>query len=297
MPKTKQPIASPRSSGFTRTTERPLYWCAYGPAGAPRVFVLHGGPGAEHGYLLPQFLDLADEYELVFYDQRGGGRSRNNPSDAITWKTQAGDLERVIGEFAGGSPTIIGYSWGGMLALLYAIEASHGRLSPAPARLALVDPAPLTRAYRARFEADFARRQQAPEIQRARAELAASALRASDPAAYRRRAFELSVAGYFADPRRAADLTPFRVVGRVQQSVWDSLGDFDLLGDLGAVHCPTVVVHGRQDPIPIASSESAARALRAQFVPLDACGHVPYVEQRAALFAALRSFLRGAIAP
>jgi proline iminopeptidase len=63
------------------------------------------------------------------------------------------------------------------------------------------------------------------------------------------------------------------------------------------VHCPTVVVHGRQDPIPIASSESAARALRAQFVPLDACGHVPYVEQRAALFAALRSFLRGAIAP
>lgn len=296
MPNAKQPIASPRSSGFTRTTERPLYWCAYGPAGAPRLLVLHGGPGAEHGYLLPQFLDLADEYELLFYDQRGGGRSRSDQTEAITWKTQVRDLERVIGEFAGQPPTIIGYSWGGMLALLYAIEASRGLVSPAPARLLLVDPAPLTRAYRAQFEADFARRQQASPIQRGRAELAASGLRTADPSAYRQRAFELSVAGYFADPRRAADLTPFRVVGRVQQSVWQSLGDFNLLDDVGAVRCPTLIVHGRQDPIPIASSESAARAMGAEFVPLDACGHVPYVEQRAALFAALRSFLRGAIA-
>jgi proline iminopeptidase len=297
MPNAKQPIASPRSSGFTRTAERPLYWCAYGPAGAPRLLVLHGGPGAEHGYLLPQFLDLADEYELLFYDQRGGGRSRSDQIEVITWKTQVRDLERVIGELAGQAPTIIGYSWGGMLALLYAIEASRGLVSPAPARLLLVDPAPLTRAYRAQFEADFARRQQASEVQRGRAELAASGLRAADPAAYRQRAFELSVAGYFADPQRATDLTPFRVVGRVQQSVWQSLGDFNLLDDLGAVRCPTLIVHGRQDPIPIASSESAARAMGAEFVPLDACGHVPYVEQRAALFAALRSFLRGTIAP
>jgi proline iminopeptidase len=296
MPNVNQPVASPRVSGWTRTTERQLYWCAYGPAGAPRLLVLHGGPGAEHGYLLPQFLDLADEYELVFYDQRGGGRSRSDQMEGITWKTQVRDLERVIGELAGEPPTIIGYSWGGMLALLYAIEASSGRVSTAPARLVLVDPAPLTRAYRAQFEAEFARRQQAPEIQRRRAELIASGLRAADPAAYRQRAFELSVAGYFAHPERAADLTPFRVVGRVQKSVWESLGDFDLLDDLGTVRCPALVVHGRQDPIPIASSESAARAMGAQFLPLDACGHVPYVEQRAALFAALRSFLRGAIA-
>src|ERR1019366_10016387 len=105
MPKTKQPIASPRSSGFTRTTERPLYWCAYGPAGAPRVFVLHGGPGAEHGYLLPQFLDLADEYELVFYDQRGGGRSRSDQMEGITWKTKVRDIESVLSGFGGGAQT------------------------------------------------------------------------------------------------------------------------------------------------------------------------------------------------
>ena len=37
----------------------------------------------------------------------------------------------------------------------------------------------------------------------------------SDPETYRQRLFELSVAGYFADPRRARDLTPFRITGRV----------------------------------------------------------------------------------
>ncbi len=54
------PIPPPRGSGFTRTTPVPLYWCTYGPRDAPRLLVLHGGPGADHRYLLPQMLRLAD---------------------------------------------------------------------------------------------------------------------------------------------------------------------------------------------------------------------------------------------
>src|SRR5262249_21937968 len=46
----------------------------------PTVVVLHGGPGADHGYLLPQFAVLADQARLVFYDQRGGGQSRAGTS-------------------------------------------------------------------------------------------------------------------------------------------------------------------------------------------------------------------------
>jgi proline iminopeptidase len=127
-----------------------------------------------------------------------------------------------------------------------------------------------------------------------RAELAKSNLREIDPEAYRQRNFELSVAGYFADPRSAQDLTPFRVSARVQQSVWESLGDFDLAADgrLAAVRIPTLIVHGRQDPIPIASSEEAARLMGARLVPLEECGHVPYVEQPGPLFSAIDAFLR-----
>ena len=279
------------ADGYTKSTDVPLYWCSYGPAGAPRILVLHGGPGADHGYLLPQMLELAKDFELIFYDQRGGGKSKETVPSTITWRTQVGDLARVIAELSVDPLAIIGYSWGGLLALLYSLETSRGNVSPAPVRLALIDPAPVSRAYRAQFEAEFARRQAGPEIQAMRAELNASGLKESDPGAYRQRAFELSVAGYFADPHRATDLTPFRVTGRVQQSIWDSLGDFDLTADLAAVHCPTIIVHGRQDPIPLASSESIAKSMNAELVPLDDCGHVPYVEQPAKLFAVLREFL------
>jgi proline iminopeptidase len=113
-------IPEPRASGFTTSTEVPLYWAAYGPTGGARAIVLHGGPGADHAYLLPQMLELARGRELLFYDQRGGGRSRTDARDPITWQTHVADLGAVLREFGDRSPAIVGYSWGGLLALLYA---------------------------------------------------------------------------------------------------------------------------------------------------------------------------------
>ncbi len=286
-------VPAPRIAGHTSTTDVPLFWAAYGPAGAPRAVVLHGGPGADHEYLLPQMLDLADTRDLLFYDQRGGGRSRTDDRTPVTWQTHVADLAALVRELGAEPLTLVGYSWGGLLALLYAASAAVDPALPAPVRLALIDPAPVSRQFREAFEAEFARRQAAPGVQALRDELLASGLRERDPEAFRQRAFELSVAGYFADPRAARNLTPFRVVGRIQQSVWESLDDYDLVADgrLAAIRCPALIVHGREDPIPLASSEACAGALGAELVVLDACGHVPYVERPAALFAALKRFL------
>ena len=180
-----------------------------------------------------------------------------------------------------------------MLAMLYGIEAAAGRVAPMAARFVLIDPAPVTRAFRDRFEAEFNRRQSGSPIRAERDQLTRSGLRDRDPEQYRQRAFELSVAGYFADPDKARDLTPFRVVGRVQQSIWESLDDFDLTqaGRLDSIHLPALITHGRQDPIPLESSQAAAGALRARLVILEDCGHVPYVEQPTELFQAIEAFL------
>ncbi|HTR78556.1 MAG TPA: alpha/beta fold hydrolase [Gemmatimonadaceae bacterium] len=294
-------IPAPLEFGYTTTTDVPLYWARYGPANASPLLVLHGGPGASHDYLLPQMLTLGDAGRgLVFYDQRGGGRSPADSRAPITWRTHVDDVARVVAELSplhGAPLEIVGYSWGGLLALLYAIEASAGRVEPRPSRLVLLDPAPVTRAYRDTFEAEFARRQAGEAVQALRRELAQSGLRERSPSEYRQRAFELSVAGYFADPDAARALTPFRVVARVQHSVWESLGDFDLLrpGALDQVHCPALVVHGREDPIPLESSTSVARTLGARLVVLEQCGHVPYVEQPALLFRAIGDFLQRSV--
>lgn len=286
------PIPPPDAQGFTTQTEQPLYWCRYTPPN-PRgaLVVLHGGPGAHHDYLLPQMLQLAQTRDCLFYDQRGGGRSKTDDRTPITWETHVRDLTAVLAELQRGPLTLVGYSWGAMLAALYTIEAHANRTSPMPARLLLLDPAPMSRAYRNEFEAEFARRQASPEIAALREELAASGLRERDPEAYKQRVFELSVAGYFADPARARDLTPFRVTGRVQQSVWESLGDFDLIPALRDIRIPAFVAHGYQDPIPMASAQATAQALGVEGVWLDDCGHVPYVEQPDALFSAVEAFL------
>jgi proline iminopeptidase len=150
----------------------------------------------------------------------------------------------------------------------------------------------VTRTYRDVFEQEFARRQTGPVVTALREELQRSGLKERDPEAFRQRSFELSVAGYFADPRRARDLTPFRVTGRVQQSIWQSLGDYDILPALQTARVPAVVLHGREDPIPLASSDAAARALGTECVVLNDCGHVSYVEQPDQLFPPLLGFLR-----
>jgi proline iminopeptidase len=119
----------------------------------------------------------------------------------------------------------------------------------------------------------------------------ASGLRETDPEAYRQRIFELGVAGYFFDPANATQLTPFRVVGRVQQSTWASLGEFDLLPDIERLRLKARIVQGRDDPIPAASSIDVSRALHADLVLIDRCGHVPYVERPQELWEALDPFL------
>ena len=240
--------------------------------GAPTV-VLHGGPGAHHDYLLPGFDALATGRELIYYDQRGGGRSPVPREVPVGWREQVEDLESLREIWQLDQLTITGYSWGGLLALLYATQHPDK-----VGRLALISPAPAWRAAREEFERRFGERNLAPELQRQRAVLRESGLRESNPVAYAQRLFELSVAPYFHDPERARDLTPFRITGRTQQEVWASLEDYDLRPSIARLQIPALVLHGESDPIPIEASRELAGHLKAEFHPLARCGHVPYVE-------------------
>lgn len=241
--------------------------------GAP-VVVLHGGPGAHHDYLRPGFDGLARGRELLYYDQRGGGRSAVPRDVPVGWTEQVADLEALRAEWGLDRLTLAGYSWGGLLALLYATGRPE-RIE----RLALVSAAPAWRAARDSFEHIFSQRNLDPAFQEERRRLRESGLRERDPAAFQQQIFELSVAPYFFDPARARDLTPFRLTGRTQQEVWRSLGDYDLRPRLPALRgIPALVLHGENDPIPIAASRETAALLGAEFHPVPRCGHVPYVE-------------------
>ena len=169
--------------------------------------------------------------------------------------------------------------------LLYALD------HPARvARLALISPAPSSSQGRAVMARNIKLAHERREVAELRAELKIDELAARDPAAARRARFALAVTGYFVEPRRALELTPFRVQQRAEQAAWSSLGEYDLgprLPSLAAI--PSLVVHGRQDPIPIATAMQTAQQMGARFVPLERCGHVPYIEAPVPLFAALEA--------
>ncbi len=239
----------------------------------PEVVVLHGGPGAHHDYLRPGFDRLAAGRTVVYYDQRGGGRSPVGREVPVGWREQVADLEALREAWGLERLPLVGYSWGALLALLYALE------HPARVvRLALVSPAPAWRAARAEFERRFEARSRAPALVSAREALRAGGLRERDPEGHARRAFALSVAGYFHDPARAAGMTPFRVTGRTQQEVWASLGEYDLRPRLAGLRVPALVLHGDDDPIPLDTARTLADGLGAPLRVVAGCGHAPHVE-------------------
>ena len=142
----------------------------------PPVVVLHGGPGASHDYLRPGFDLLATGRSLIYYDQRGGGQSPVPAGTPVGWQEQVADLEELRKQWGFGRMPLVGYSWGGLLAMLYA-TTHPDRVE----RLALVSPAPAWRAARQEFEATFAARNLSPELQAERAILRESGLRERDP--------------------------------------------------------------------------------------------------------------------
>ena len=256
----------------------------------PLVVVLHGGPGASHDYLLPQYDLLAQGRSLLYYDQRGGGQSAVSRDTPVGWREHVADLEAIRAQLGLEHLTLCGYSWGGLLAVLYFLEHRE-RIE----RLALVAPAAITAEYRRQFEDEFAHRMAAPEIKRERDALRASGLRERDPAAYQRRAFELSVAGYFRDFHDAKNLTAFRVTARTQQAVWDSMGNYDFRPQLRDYASrfplpPSLIVHGTFDPLPIAGSRELAGLLHAPLKELPV-GHCPHVEATAEFVRVLDDFL------
>src|SRR5213596_3029419 len=135
----------------------------------PPVVVLHGGPGAHHDYLLPQYDHLTEGGRaLLYYDQRGGGRSPVARETLVGWHEHVADLEALRRHLGTDRLALLGYSWGALLAVLYALERPTQ-----VERLALVCPAPARAQWRREFERRFTSRMAEPWIGRARRELTA----------------------------------------------------------------------------------------------------------------------------
>ena len=112
---------------------------AFGDPMSPPVIVLHGGPGGDYRGLL-DLAGLADEFYVIFYDQRGSGLSQRLPDAAYTLESFVEELDGVVDRYARGRKVhLVGHSWGAMLATAYL-----GRHPDRVARAVLAEPGFLT---------------------------------------------------------------------------------------------------------------------------------------------------------
>lgn len=154
-----------------------LHLEVHGPTGAPVVIVLHGGPGLDYRYLLP-LRALADDYQVVFYDQRGSGLSPRVPKAELTLEQFVAELDAIGCMTSPDAPfRLIGHSWGAMLGAAYLRDHGERVL-----QAVFAEPGFLTPELGDRFLAELDRRS-APNVAALTAALrtASAALRLSVP--------------------------------------------------------------------------------------------------------------------
>lgn len=116
----------------------------FGNPAKPVVVFLHGGPGSDYRSLLRLAerhggYSLADDYYLVFWDQRGTGLSKRLDHNEVSIDRYVEDLDSLISRYSPNRPVyLVGHSWGGMYATRY-INAFPKRVAGA----VLIEPGPL----------------------------------------------------------------------------------------------------------------------------------------------------------
>lgn len=286
--------------GWVRTADSVrLYYRVVGH-GADTIIAIHGGPGVDLESIAGDFAPLAERHVVIFYDQRGAGRS-TLPSDTsrLTVERQIADLDAVRRHFGLARVTLVAHSYGPLLAASYAIAHPE-----AVRRMVFFGPVPPRRGdFWTRFSRSMATRLDSAQ----RARLADANRRLADPAGDTRAAcrdyWAVAMRPRLAEPDRtlalirsdlcASDPAGIRYGLTVtNRAVMASHGDWDLRPALRAVTAPTLVVHGEEESIPMDLVEEWVTALpHARLFRVPWAAHFTYAERPELVWPEVERFL------
>ncbi|HXS64337.1 MAG TPA: alpha/beta hydrolase [Streptosporangiaceae bacterium] len=86
----------------------------------PVLVAVHGGPGLDHMTVKSALEPLASDFQVLYFDLRGHGRSDRSSAESWNMRTWADDLRRLCDALGLRKPVILGSSFGGDVALTYA---------------------------------------------------------------------------------------------------------------------------------------------------------------------------------
>lgn len=255
------------------------------------IIVVHGGPGLDHEYLRPGLDALATRHTLIYYDQRGTGRSSAELVDSvIDFDAFVDDIDALRQALGYERVSVLGHSFGTLLAIEFA-----RRYPDQIQALVLMNPTEPG----SRFREETAARQN--ELRTAEDLAEMEELRATEGFGARdagtlSRVYQVAFRPLFRDRAKLADLnldlsgTTARQGQDVAALLGGSLGPVEWWDRLGEIQAPTLVLHGRYDAPPVEMSQALAEAFPRGSIQVLETGHFPYVEDRDGLLTAVSGF-------
>jgi proline iminopeptidase len=257
------------------------------------IVVLHGGPGFDHVHMFP-ISELANDYKVIFYDQRATGNSTGSvDANSITVDNFVEDLEGLRKELNLEKMVVLGHSWGAGLAMFYSIKYPDNLN-----KLILLGCGGASTEYFGQYFENLQRNTSSED------RLALKQIEQSE--AFKNKeieAFEqyhrIGAKALFHDKSLADRLnltfsknTPRNQAG-VAKFLIEDLGDFDIYGELSVIKCPTLIVHGDSDPFPAEAPYKLHKHIpQSKLVFLRNTGHFILHESPDQLFPIIRDFLK-----
>jgi proline-specific peptidase len=262
------------------------------------VVVLHGGPGIPHDYLESIAFLSESGWPVVFYDQLDCGNSAK-PKDPGNWRVEyfVQELSSLVAALGLSKFHILGHSWGGMLALEYAMRypADIGKLVLMSCPASMATWAEQTRVLRDTL----------PEATANRIRMLEGEGR-TDTAEYQEammkfyQAFVCRLAPW--PPALQRTLEKFGENPEVYQTmcgpsefcITGTLKDWDIRSRLGDVKSPVLVVSGRYDEAtPTVIDEVCAGLSDVDRVIFANSAHMTHMEEPERFRVVVEKFLRG----
>ena len=291
---TATPAELPVETGMADVPGGKVWWMRVGrDTGKAPLLTLHGGPGAAHNYLLP-LKALADERQVIFFDQLGCGKSEA-PDDASLYV-----MSRCVEQLAAVRKTLAlekvilyGHSFGGLLAIEYLTQTPDVSVE----KLILAGTgASIPQAV-------------------------AGMRRLMEALPNGRRAFELEKAGQETsreyqdlvqlfyntyvcrmDPWPKDVLDTIEALGKSRSypvmngpnefTIVGNLAKWDRIADLGKITAPTLLLTAQHDEVPIESHLTLQAGIKgSNLIVLGDCSHLAMDEKPDEYLRALRSFM------
>lgn len=284
-------FAAPAHEENGKTFDGPggkIYYEVIGNGSGTPLLLVNGGPGFDHTYLHASTAwdILAKNRRVIFYDQRGDGRSEAlKPGQSCTLADQIEDLDALRAHLGFDKVDLLGHSWGGYLSMAY--SARHPEHI---SHLLIVDSAAPKWA-----DTLFLFAQVFPEITERRNGYT-FADEMGDKAASDASIHDYLTMLFYSQEKRdafVAQMSQNAYTKKVFQAVISDIPRFDLNPELPKFKFPVIVMTGRYDinVAPLVAYRIHQAIPSSRFVVFEKSGHIPFYEEPDAFVAAAESFL------